>query len=282
MTTWPEIKLFGFEESSYVSAVKTIVKSSEVRLTLNEGSEQQAFEDVLLGRIAGTVLPAAFFAGRAPTVVTAELPFLLSGREEAYRYWDGTYREELNQELSSQHLKVLAVFDGGERHIFSRGRAIKTPDDFSERHFRVMPNSLLVQALEKLHATVHEIPGSDFSRAMTDGEFDSCDRSISNFFEYEMEHYFDHVSLTAHTVAATLLVVHSSAVSAISADPEFSDRLREAERQQRLSYAISDREKFEELRKIVSVHVPDRSRFREVFHELLIGYSPKLGWEVTS
>jgi TRAP-type transport system periplasmic protein len=104
------------------------------------GDEKDAIEQVKLGAISLTCVSNANVSSFAPSIGVFDIPFLF--RDADKHPWivvDGPIGRKMGADVEKESgLAVLGWWSAGMRHVFTRGKPVRTPADLKDVKIRVI------------------------------------------------------------------------------------------------------------------------------------------------
>lgn len=172
------------------------------------GGAQENVDQVRTGAIQMTWIGIAFLSRLVPELEAISLPFLFSGREEAFSVIDGEVGDLLNERLRERGLVSLGYMELGARHVTNSVRPMRSIEDFSGLRIRLQPNETHLDTFRAIGANPVSMDISEVYSALQQGVLDGQENPYSiittrNFDEVQTylsdsNHFFDFIITVAN------------------------------------------------------------------------------------
>lgn len=238
---------FAGRGSTYARALRRATEGTGIPTRTASESTAAVLDRVRDGGLTGAVLTAPELSRLVPGVSWSELR-LWGDRCAARERWQAWAQAHAGAEGGMRGLVVVAVFDGGERHLVVR-RGVQVPtDSLTGMRVRVMPGSAIAHWVRAMDGEPVELAAVQLSRAWRQGEIDACERSWSNIEDYGLRELMGAVVRTSHAVALAFVVVSERAAAAElptartegARRSRLPERLADAARWQSRAYRVCD------------------------------------------
>lgn len=179
------------------------------------GSEKDLVESTQIGTIQITIPSAAVLSNFVPKAAVLTLPYVIKGNNEREKY--ETFVElaktdvykEIGTEAESVNLVAFpeAVWWVGDRHVTTKDKSVKTPDDIKGLKIRTPDASAHTEPFKIMNANVTPMNISEVYMSLNTGTIDAQENSINQIYTnkfYEVQKY---VNLTGHMTQNELPVV---------------------------------------------------------------------------
>jgi TRAP-type C4-dicarboxylate transport system substrate-binding protein len=178
-----------------------------------EGFEpNQMIELVASGELTMGYLAASYFADLLPESRVFDVPFAVESRTQAYRFLDGGYGERQRELLAANsNLRLLGIWDYGFRHITNARGPIRTPTDCADMRLRILLNDLHPRIFQTLGFETLSAQVPEFLARLRAGEDIAQENALTNFYNFGMQEFHRHVSLTGHLLGLANFVCTKSA-----------------------------------------------------------------------
>lgn len=171
------------------------------------GAEKDALEITIFGGLDLTRVSIAPLSAIAAEAVVPSLPFLFRNTAHMRAALDGAPGEQILAALEPHGLIGLCFYDAGARSFYTRGRAIREPEDLKGLKIRVMNSDMFVSMVETLGGDAAPMPYSEVYQGLLQGVVDGAE---NNWPSYESSRHFEVAktySLTQHVMAPEVLVM---------------------------------------------------------------------------
>lgn len=190
------------------------------------GTEIEIAQGVALGTIEMAMPGMGTFATFYEKLQFANTPFLFSGREQSYAFYDGEFMQALNQEiLDATGVHVLGYGENGVRGLSNNTREVHLPEDLAGLKIRVQENPLHLQLINLLGGSATPIAFAELytslSQKTVDGQDNGIPLTVNNRF-YEVQKYY---TTLGHCVDQLVLITNEDWFSAL--DPVLQNILIE-------------------------------------------------------
>lgn len=232
----PEVKVLKYSthfskgvpqvDSAYVFADEVNKNCDTLRVEVYEnnalGGGVETIEYVQRGtvEIGGTTL--SNFSGFTKKFLPLSLPYIFTGREQAYEFLDSDFGESMKSAIvEDQNIIFVAWFENGIRHIFNNKRPIYTPDDVKGLKIRVQENPVQLKTIEALGGLATPMAMNEQFTALQQGQIDGAENSYPNILNNKLYEVSKYISETGHFYE----------VSGIFMNAEFYESLTDEEKE---------------------------------------------------
>lgn len=182
------------------------------------GGDRQNVEAVSIGSLTATTPGSAVLAGFEPRFMVADLPFIFTSRESAYKAFDNELGDALNNTLEKHNLMNYGFTETGFRYITNNEKPIYKPDDLKGLKIRTMENPMHMQSFREWGANPTPISFSELFTALQQGTVDGQENPAqiiysSRFFEAQK-----YMSLTGHFFASGSILFNKTFVENLPED----------------------------------------------------------------
>ena len=171
------------------------------------GAEKDALEITIFGGLDLTRVSIAPLSAIAAEAVVPSLPFLFRDTAHMRAALDSAPGERILAALEPHGLIGLCFYDAGARSFYTRGRAIREPEDLKGLKIRVMNSDMFVSLVETLGGDAAPMPYSEVYQGLLQGVVDGAE---NNWPSYESSRHFEVASTysqTEHVMAPEVLVM---------------------------------------------------------------------------
>lgn len=184
------------------------------------GAEKDTLEITVFGGLDFTRVSIAPLGAIAKEAVVPTLPFLFRDTAHMRAALDGAPGQQILSALEPHKLVGLCFYDAGARSFYTRGRAIKQPEDLRGLKIRVMNSDIFVSMVEALGGDAAPMPYGEVYQGLLQGVVDGAE---NNWPSYESSRHFEVAqtySLTRHVMAPEVLVMSLKRWRKLSADDQ--------------------------------------------------------------
>lgn len=193
------------------------------------GKETDLIGMVQMGVIGLATITCGPITTYDPLFGILDMPFLFSGKDQAYKVLDGPIGKRFLDSLSKVDIKGLAFGERGLRNVSNNVRPIIQPSDLSGIKIRVMESPVYIELFKALGANPVPMGWGDVYTALQQGIIDAQENPpwvIEAFKIYEVQKFY---SLTGHSYAGNVIMMNEKLFNGFS--PEIQKILVDSARQ---------------------------------------------------
>src|SRR5574341_934542 len=116
------------------------------------GGAQENVDQTRSGAIFGTVIGAAFLSRTVPEISALSVPFLFTGREQAFRVVDGRVGKLIAERLEAKGFHLHGFMELGSRNVTNNRQQIRSLADFKGLKIRLQPDDIHLATFRALGA----------------------------------------------------------------------------------------------------------------------------------
>jgi tripartite ATP-independent transporter DctP family solute receptor len=242
------------------------------------GQQDEAIQQLRLGAIDVANFNITPLNNLVPETQVLTLPFIFRDVPHSHRVVDGAVGEAIAREIEAKlNMVVVSWFDAGARSVYTRNRAIRTPEDMRGLKIRVQTSDLFIDLMRALGANPVPLPFGELYTALQTGVVDGAE---NNWPSFESQRHYEHArfySTTEHSNVPEIVVVNKQRWDRLSAaDKEIvRTAAREASALQRRLWA--EREKQSRDRVIAAgvtvTDIQDRTPFSRLMEPIYAKYA---------
>ena len=242
------------------------------------GQQDEAIQQLRLGAIDVANFNITPLNNLVPETQVLTLPFIFRDVPHSHRVVDGAVGEAIAREIEAKlNMVVVSWFDAGARSVYTRNRAIRTPEDMRGLKIRVQTSDLFIDLMRALGANPVPLPFGELYTALQTGVVDGAE---NNWPSFESQRHYEHArfySTTEHSNVPEIVVVNKQRWDRLSpADREIvRTAAREASALQRRLWA--EREKQSRERVIAAgvtvTDIQDRAPFARLMEPIYAKYA---------
>jgi TRAP-type C4-dicarboxylate transport system substrate-binding protein len=219
------IKFGGYQEPASVHNRAAARFGELLEQRLGEQVDFELIGSILkLGRPSGDLVPmvergelsfcymsTVRFSRAAPELQLLELPFLVEDRSAAFRALDGEYGDIARERVHDRTAcRFLGYWDNGFRHLSTRVRPIRSPEDCRGIRIRTQ--------MSELHGEVFRVLGfepiasdvKEFVEQIAGERFQAQDNPLTNIYNFGVHHHHRYITLSGHFWGASALVCNAA------------------------------------------------------------------------
>jgi tripartite ATP-independent transporter DctP family solute receptor len=171
------------------------------------GSERECIELVQLGGLAMTKISASVLEGFAAEYKVFGLPYLFHSDPHKYAVLDGPIGRGILAAPQPKFIRGLCYYESGSRSFYTKGRAIRTPDDLKGLKIRVQESPMAFALIRAFGASATPISWGELYTALQQGVVDGAENNPPSFHlarHYEVCRYY---TLNEHTTVPDVVIV---------------------------------------------------------------------------
>ena len=214
------IKLAGYQgkQSIHTQAMSNFIKGINksfdtdfvMDITLNNEMASSLIEKTINEEVHVSYLWSSYYEKIIPEIKLLDLPYLFNKREDAYRTLDSKFFNNINKKMDKSNLKLLGFWDNGVRHVSSKIKQIKTPEDCQNQIIRTTPSKLHIDIFKSIGFIPSPLDVRDFKIAVERGEIDAQENPLTNYWNFEIYKTQKFVSLTSHMIGFCLFIINKN------------------------------------------------------------------------
>lgn len=214
------IKLAGYQgkQSIHTQAMSNFIKGINksfntdfvMDITLNNEMASSLIEKTINEEVHVSYLWSSYYEKIIPEIKLLDLPYLFNEREDAYRTLDSKFFNNINKKMDKSNLKLLGFWDNGVRHVSSKIKQIKTPEDCQNQIIRTTPSKMHIDIFKSIGFIPSPLDVRDFKIAVERGEIDAQENPLTNYWNFEIYKTQKFVSLTSHMIGFCLFIINKN------------------------------------------------------------------------
>lgn len=249
------------------------------------GGEQAVAKDVQLGIIDMTAVPTQNASMWYKPMDVFVMPFLFRDRFHVDAVINGPVGEELFEEYrKASGVRIISVFEYGNRAPMNNVRAINTPEDFAGIKFRVPKSAIMVDTYQALGANPTAIDWGDLYAALQQGVADGLEGPPQNMIDAKFYEFLDHYSYIDPFFGVVIMIMNDGIYESLTDEEKavIEKAGKEAGAYQRWVSAKSHVDGMARLADFgVAVNtVADRQPFVDAVGPIWEKYTPEIGSEL--
>ena len=170
------------------------------------GGDSEMIQKLKLGTI-DMALPSTVMSSQVDLFGVFEMPYIVKNRQHMARIEKEIFWVKLAPEAEKKGLKVLAVWENGERHITNSKRPIKVPADLSGIKLRVPEGKWRVKMFQAYGANPSPMKFSELFTALQTGVMDGQENPFTQIYSAKLQEVQKYLSLSGHVYTPAYLTV---------------------------------------------------------------------------
>lgn len=249
------------------------------------GGEQAVAKDVQLGVIDMTAVPTQNASMWYKPMDVFVLPFLFRDRFHVEAVINGPVGQELFEEYrEASGLRIISVFEYGNRAPMNSVRPIETPADFAGIKFRVPKSDLMIDTYQALGANPTAIDWGDLYGALQQGVADGLEGPPQNMIDAKFYEFLNYYSYVDPFFGVVIMIMNDGIFESLS-DEEKAVILQAGEEAGRYQRWVSAKSHVDGMARLaergVEVNVvADRQPFVDAVAPVMEKYKPEIGAEL--
>lgn len=200
------------------------------------GGQRENVEQVQEGILDMTSTSLSLLGNFGGQVGVFDLPYLFSGREQAYRALDSEIGQEAAAPLEERGLKLVSYWENGFRHVTNSEKPIRTPADLEGLRIRVPESPEYVATFEAFGARPTPMAWPEVFTGLQQGVIDGQENPFGNIWDGNLYEVQDHLSLTGHVYAGNGVVINAARFESLTPEQqgwimEAADQAQDLQRQ---------------------------------------------------
>jgi len=246
------------------------------------GVEQNTAKDVQLGTLDLSLVAINNASMWYKPLDVTILPFIFRDRAHAEAVIAGKVGEELFENYrKASGVRIISVFEWGDRAIMNKTRAIEKPADLKGVKLRLPKNSVMLDTYNALGATTTAIDWGELYAALQQGTADGLEGPPQGMIDMKFTDFLKHYSYINIFYGLAVIVMNDKAFMALPKTQQAAILRagREAGEYQRWVSAVSHVEGLANLQKLgVKVNViADRQAFVKAVQPVWEKYKAEIG-----
>ena len=214
------------------------------------GGAQENVDQTRSGAIFGTVIGAAFLSRTVPEISALSVPFLFTGREQAFRVVDGKVGKLIAEKLEAKGFHLHGFMELGSRNVSNNKQPIKTLADFKGLKIRLQPDDIHLATFRALGANPVAMDIKEVYSALQQGVLDGQENPYAVIRDRNFNQVQKFLTGTGHFFDFIIIVSNKKRFDALKTQHRgaLEESMRKAVRKQREEAAKADLEALEELK----------------------------------
>jgi TRAP-type transport system periplasmic protein len=163
------------------------------------------------GELSFCYMSTVRFSRAAPELRLLELPFVVTERSTAFGALDGEYGEIARQRVSdTTPCRLLGYWDNGFRHLSTRVRPIRSPEDCRGIRIRTQMSDLHGEVFRALGFEPIAADVKEFVEQIGGDRFQAQDNPLTNIYNFGVHHHHRYITLSSHFWGASALACNAA------------------------------------------------------------------------
>jgi len=163
------------------------------------------------GELSFCYMSTVRFSRAAPELQLLELPFIVEDRGAAFRALDGEYGDIARERVHDRTAcRLLGYWDNGFRHLSTRVRPIRAPEDCRGIRIRTQTSELHGEVFKALGFEPIASDVKEFVEQIAGERFQAQDNPLTNIYNFGVHHHHRYITLSAHFWGASALVCNAA------------------------------------------------------------------------
>ncbi|MEO8485444.1 MAG: TRAP transporter substrate-binding protein [Betaproteobacteria bacterium] len=181
------------------------------------GGDAEMIQKLKLGTI-DMALPSTVMSSQVDLFGVFEMPYIVKNRQHMMRIEKELFWAKLAPEAEKKGLKVLAVWENGERHLTNSKRPIRVPADLQGIKLRVPEGKWRVKMFQAYGANPSPMKFSELFTALQTGVMDGQENPFTQIYSAKLQEVQKYLSLSGHVYTPAYLTVGKTKWEALPAD----------------------------------------------------------------
>ncbi|MDR0584448.1 MAG: TRAP transporter substrate-binding protein [Treponema sp.] len=168
------------------------------------------------GTVDIIISDASNFSTYVPKMGISALPFLFGDFETAWKFMDSDIEAEVERELISHNMRVLAHYDNGFRCVTTGSKTVRTPADMRNMLIRTPENPVIMASMRALGANPQPLAFSELYMALKQGTYDAQENPVPVIYNNKLYEVQKNLSLTNHIYSGMCFAIGESTWNKLS------------------------------------------------------------------
>ena len=162
------------------------------------------------GTVDIIITDASNFSTYVPKMGISALPFLFGNFETAWKFMDSDIEADVEKELLSHNMRVLAHYDNGFRCVTTGSKVVRTPADMRNMLIRTPENPVIMASMRALGANPQPLAFSELYMALKQGTYDAQENPVPVIYNNKLYEVQKNLSLTNHIYSGMCFTIGES------------------------------------------------------------------------
>src|SRR5574341_2210728 len=215
------------------------------------GGAQENVDQTRSGAIFGTVIGAAFLSRTVPEISALSIPFLFTGREQAFRVVDGRVGKLIAERLEAKGFHLHGFMELGSRNVTNSRQQISSLADFKGLKIRLQPDDIHLATFRALGANPVAMDIKEVYSALQQGVLDGQENPYAVIRDRNFNQVQKYLTGTGHFFDFIVVVANKKRFDGLKPEQQQAIRaaMGKAVAKQRADAEKADTESLEDLKK---------------------------------
>lgn len=186
------------------------------------GDQAQTLEQVVMGTLDMALVANAIVETYCPDFAILGTPYVYDSIEHQQKVFESGLLDELYAQTEAQGFTVLSNYSLGARNLYTRDKAVVTPEDCKGMKIRVMGSDTCIKMMSLMNGGTDGIAmgQGDVYSAIQTGTLDGAENNIITYVDlvqYEVAPYYN---LTGHLMIPDELCIANDVLAAMSEEDQ--------------------------------------------------------------
>ena len=162
------------------------------------------------GELSFCYMSTVRFSRAAPELQILELPFVVKDRATVFKALDGEFGEGAREKIDqNMKCRLLGFWDNGFRHLSTRVRPIRKPEDCRGIRIRTQSSELHGEVFRTLGFEPLAVDIKEFTEQIGGDRFQAQDNPLTNIYNFGVHHHHRYITLSSHFWGASAFVCNA-------------------------------------------------------------------------
>ncbi|MGM8366442.1 TRAP transporter substrate-binding protein [Virgibacillus sp. W0181] len=183
----------------------------QIDVYLGGSAADYGIEPVISGLVDFNQMTPGNVSDLAPSFSVLDAPYLFEDMDHFLEAVDpeSEIMEKLNEKLSLEGVRAIAVAPSGKRHLTTTDKPVKRLDDMKGLKIRVVPSDIYSDTMKSLGAAPSAMPFSEVSTSLTTGIIDGQENPFSQIVPNGLQEIQDYIMLTGHIFSSGAIFMNN-------------------------------------------------------------------------
>ena len=194
--------------------------SIEVYPSEQLGDQASTLEQVNMGTLEMTMIGNSVIEPYAPDFAILGTPYVYDSVEHQERVLTSGKLDELYATTEASNFIVLSAYSLGPRNLYTRDKAVTTPEELAGMQIRVMGSDTCINMMNAMGGAGVAMGQGDVYSAIQTGTLDGAENNIITYVDlvqYEVAPYYNY---TGHLMIPDELVINTAVFNSMSAEDQ--------------------------------------------------------------
>ena len=162
------------------------------------------------GELSFCYMSTVRFSKAAPELQILELPFVVRDRATVFKALDGEFGNGARNKIDrNMKCRLLGFWDNGFRHLSTRVRPIRKPEDCRGIRIRTQLSELHGEVFRTLGFEPLPMDIKEFIEQIGGDRFQAQDNPLTNIYHFGVHHHHRYITLSSHFWGASAFVCNA-------------------------------------------------------------------------